>query len=152
MCAEAREMGMTKDETGAVLGQLTTYDLVGDYEGDHFMVPTEDGKVGEWVLAEDAIKREAELLARIQDLEERAALAAEMVAKAADLMQAKADMIDPRQTIHLASGYRLDAIGAMKGVDLARQGIEPDVDYRVRLMVRLWEWRGPVSDGANGPV
>jgi hypothetical protein len=51
----------------------------------------------------------------------------------------KMSWIDPRQTIHLESGYGLDAIGAMKGVDLPRDGAEPDIDYRARLMVRLWE-------------
>lgn len=48
-------------------------------------------------------------------------------------------LIDPRQTVLVESGYGLDAIGAMRGVDLPRAGAEPDADYRARLMVRLWE-------------
>lgn len=48
-------------------------------------------------------------------------------------------LIDPRQTVLVESGYGLDAIGAMRGVDLPRVGAEPDADYRARLMVRLWE-------------
>lgn len=47
-------------------------------------------------------------------------------------------LIDPRQTVALESGYGLDVIGAMKGVDLPRNGTETDFDYRTRLMTRLW--------------
>lgn len=48
-------------------------------------------------------------------------------------------LIDPRQTVMLESGYGLDAIGAMRGVDLPRWVTETDHAYRERLMVRLWE-------------
>ncbi|RQR87751.1 hypothetical protein DIE10_06605 [Burkholderia sp. Bp9011] len=46
-----------------------------------------DGDDGEWVRAADAIKREAELLARVHELEDRAAKAAALVAEAARLCQ-----------------------------------------------------------------
>jgi hypothetical protein len=48
-------------------------------------------------------------------------------------------LIDPRQTVLIESGYGLDAIGAMKGVDLPRWVTETDHVYRKRLMDRLWE-------------
>lgn len=51
----------------------------------------------------------------------------------------KMSLIDPRQTVHIESGSGLDAIGAMNGVDLPRDGVEMDADYRVRLTARLWE-------------
>lgn len=51
----------------------------------------------------------------------------------------KMTLLDPRQTVVLESGYGLDRIGAMRGIDLPRDGAEPDIDYRARLMVRLWE-------------
>jgi len=61
--------------------------------------------------------------------------------------------IDPRQTVHLESGYGLDAIGAMKGIDLPRNNTEPDALYRNRLTIRLWEWRGPTSgDETTAPA
>jgi hypothetical protein len=85
-------------------------------------------------------------------------------------------LIDPRQAVMIESGLGLDAIGAMKGVDLPRDGVEPDVDYRSRLMVRLWnplavdltpavatgeylnqwviarEWRGPMGTETTAPA
>jgi hypothetical protein len=51
----------------------------------------------------------------------------------------KMSLIDPRQTVLVEAGYGLDAIGAMRGVDLPRADVETDADYRARLMVRLWE-------------
>ncbi len=48
-------------------------------------------------------------------------------------------LIDPRQTVVLESGYGLDRIGAMRGIDLPRASAETDLDYRARLMARLWE-------------
>lgn len=45
--------------------------------------------------------------------------------------------IDPRQTVLVESGFGLDAIGAIGGIDLPRDGMEADADYRGRLMVRL---------------
>jgi hypothetical protein len=48
-------------------------------------------------------------------------------------------LIDPRQTVLIESGHGLDSIGAMRGIDLPRDGIETDADYRARLMMRLWE-------------
>lgn len=42
---------------------------------------------GEWVRAEDAINREAELLARIHELETQAARAAELIEKAVGMMR-----------------------------------------------------------------
>jgi hypothetical protein len=52
ICREAGGV-VTKDEIDAALGQLTTWDLVGDYEGDHFMCPVEGGKGGEYVEVND---------------------------------------------------------------------------------------------------
>jgi hypothetical protein len=60
-------------------------------------------------------------------------------------------LINPRYTVHLESGLGLDAIGNMKGVDLPRDGMETDDSYRRRLMVRVWEWRGPAHEGETGP-
>ncbi len=47
-------------------------------------------------------------------------------------------LIDPRQTVMIESGCGLDVIGAMKGIDLPRDAVETDADYRARLTVRLW--------------
>lgn len=33
--------------------KLTTWNLVGDFEGGHFMAPAEDGETGEYVMVED---------------------------------------------------------------------------------------------------
>jgi hypothetical protein len=46
----------------------------------------EEATSGRYVLYEDAVAREAELLARIQVLEERTARAAELMSKALGLM------------------------------------------------------------------
>jgi hypothetical protein len=56
-------------------------------------------------------------------------------------------LIDPRQTVMLESGYGLDAIGALRGVDLPREAGETDHAYRSRLSVRLWGWAGSTKIG-----
>jgi hypothetical protein len=54
--------------------------------GDGPGVYPEPAGDGDWVKAEDAIKREAELLAKIQELEGRITQSAALVAKAVALM------------------------------------------------------------------
>jgi hypothetical protein len=55
--------------------------------------------------------------------------------------------IDPREAVLTAGGVALDAIGSMRDVNLPRNGIETDADYRARLMRRLGAPRndGPLS-------
>jgi hypothetical protein len=48
-------------------------------------------------------------------------------------------LIDPHREVLTGTGYDLDEIGALPDVDLPRAGVEPDADYRARLMVRLRE-------------
>lgn len=50
------------------------------------LTPWEESEYTEWVRAEDAIRREIQLLARIRQLEERAAQAAELVSKAVEMI------------------------------------------------------------------
>lgn len=45
--------------------------------------------------------------------------------------------IDPGEAVLTETGYGLDAIGALKYVDLPRQGAEPDDIYRTRLISRM---------------
>jgi hypothetical protein len=75
MCASRRE------EVG-VTYQWSRLGLYADGMGGTEALPESDGR---YVLAEDAIAREAELLARIQELEERAVKAASLVSAAIDL-------------------------------------------------------------------
>lgn len=63
----------------------------------------------------------------------------EMVRMILDAPLRRAGLIDPRQSVMLESGYGLDAIGAMKGVDLPRNGVETDAAYRDRLIAKMWE-------------
>lgn len=46
-------------------------------------------------------------------------------------------MTDPRKTVLIETGHGLDAIGARPEVDLPRNGIETDHDYRNRLIERM---------------
>jgi hypothetical protein len=46
-------------------------------------------------------------------------------------------LFDTRDAVMLASGIRLDAFGRLPGIDLPRNGIEPDHDYRNRLIEKL---------------
>lgn len=45
--------------------------------------------------------------------------------------------IDPHEAVLTDTGYALDALGSLDGVKLPRHSIEPDADYRVRLIARL---------------
>jgi hypothetical protein len=54
--------------------------------GDGPGVYPEQASDGDWVRVEDAIKREAELLDQIKQLEQRATMAAELVSKAVGIM------------------------------------------------------------------
>lgn len=45
--------------------------------------------------------------------------------------------IDPREAVLIETGYGLDAIGALTYVEMPRNGVEPDADYRTRLIARL---------------
>lgn len=60
-----------------------------------------------------------------------------------------ASFIDPRQTVLVESGFGLNAIGAMGGVDLPRHAAETDTDYRGRLMVRL---SNPLGSELETPI
>lgn len=42
--------------------------------------------------------------------------------------------VDPYEALLVGSGYALDAIGSIKGIDLPRDGAEPDDVYRTRLI------------------
>lgn len=56
-------------------------------------------------------------------------------------------MADPRKTVFLESGHGLDAIGARPEIDLPRNGIETDHDYRNRLIERMKETDAPSVTG-----
>lgn len=45
--------------------------------------------------------------------------------------------IDPGEAVLTETGYGLDAIGALKYVNLPREGVEPDDIYRTRLISRM---------------
>jgi hypothetical protein len=100
--------------------------------GDGPAAKPEQGEGGEWVQAEEAIKREAELLARIQELEKLSERGVELISRAAAMLSA-------RQLVLSDSGYALDAIGARGDANLERGGGEVDHDYRVRLIAKLRE-------------
>jgi hypothetical protein len=76
-------------------------------------------------------------------------------------------IVDPYEAMLVGSGYALDAVGSIRGIDLPRDGVEPDDVYRSRLISKwvvflapavatgeyLDQWlvghehRGPVHDG-----
>lgn len=60
-----------------------------DVNMERVLTEWDDEIDGEWVRAEDAIRREAELLAQIRNLEARAAQSAALVAKAMELIAPK---------------------------------------------------------------
>ncbi|CAE6859492.1 hypothetical protein R69746_07741 [Paraburkholderia aspalathi] len=45
--------------------------------------------------------------------------------------------VDPCEAVLTDTGSALDSIGALDGVKLARDGVEPDADYRLRLIAKL---------------
>jgi hypothetical protein len=75
------------------------------------------------------------------------------------------NLVDPYEALLIGSGYALDAVGSIKGIDLPRNGVEPDDIYRSRLISKWvlfltpevatgeyldrWmmdhEWRGPMG-------
>jgi hypothetical protein len=44
---------MTREQVEAILAKLTRWELTGDGEGDHGMVPVENGEAGEFVTFDD---------------------------------------------------------------------------------------------------
>jgi hypothetical protein len=44
------------------------------------------------------------------------------------------NIVDPYEALLIGSGYALDAVGAIKGIDLPRDDFEPDDIYRTRLI------------------
>lgn len=59
-----------------------------------------------------------------------------------------ATFIDPRQTVLVESGFGMDAIGARAEMNLPRRGVEPDMDYRLRLLAKMHWMRGEGSSMA----
>lgn len=78
--------------------------------------------------------------------------------------------IDPYEALLIGSGYALDAVGSIKGMDLPRCGVEPDDIYRMRLISKwvlfltpavatgeyldAWmshEWHGPMGSETTAP-
>ncbi len=76
-------------EIQAFRGEFQRWTPVGDVDMELVLEPWDDSKDSQWIQAEDAIRRENQLLARIQQLEEREAKAAELVAKAVEVMMPK---------------------------------------------------------------
>lgn len=56
-----------------------------------------------------------------------------------DVREMLEGMIDAREAVLVASGVDLDAIGSRPEIDLPRNGIETDHDYRNRLIERMRE-------------
>lgn len=47
------------------------------------------------------------------------------------------EILDPQKMALIGSGYGLDAVGARPEVNLPRRDVEPDMDYRLRLLTKL---------------
>lgn len=80
-------------------------------------------------------------------------------------------LFDPYEAMLTGSGYALDAVGSIQGIDLPRNGAEPDDVYRTRLISKWvlfltpatatgeyldqWlmdhEWRGPMGAETKAP-
>jgi hypothetical protein len=81
------------------------------------------------------------------------------------------NLVDPYEALLIGSGYALDAVGSIRGIDLPRNGVEPDDVYRGRLISKWvvfftpatatgeyldrWldhEWRGPMGTETTAPA
>jgi hypothetical protein len=73
-------------EIQAFRGEFQRWAPVGDVHMELVFTSWDNSKDSQWIQAEDAIRRETQLLARIHHLEEHAAQAAELVSKAVEMM------------------------------------------------------------------
>jgi hypothetical protein len=51
-------------------------------------------------------------------------------------------LFDPDRAVLIGSGHDLDAVGAMPDINLLRNSVEPDLDYRLRLLAKIRWLRG----------